>query len=177
MARCTIKLFIKQCVFLYVIVFIYALFNYKSRVMFSQPEFMFEDSNFFMISNESRRCRLKHSELTDVEIDMDPSVNLDDVIKKNPYVESGGKWQPSDCEPWQKVMIVVPYRDRAHHLRVLLNRLHPMLQRQKLAYQIFVAEQAGNEAFAKGRVINIAFAEIMKTQNFDCIIIQVSETV
>lgn len=174
MARFTLKTFVKLCALIYAAVFLYALTNYKSRVIFSQPDFMFEDSNYFMISNESRRCRLKHSELNRVNLNLDPSIKLEDVIKENPYIESGGIWQPSDCEPWQKVMIIVPYRDRAYHLRVLLNRLHPMLQRQKVAYQIFIAEQAGSDPFARGRVVNIAFVETMKTQHFDCIIVQVS---
>ena len=173
MARFTLKTFIKLIMFIYWAVFIYSLINYKSRILFSQPEFMFEDSNFFMISNESRRCRLKYSDLGHVELNLTSSINLKDVAKANPDVEMGGKWQPPDCEPWQKVLIIIPYRDRAYHLRVLLNRLHPMLQKQKLAYQIVVSEQAGTEPFAKGRVVNIAFVEMLKTQHFDCIIIQV----
>ena len=49
-----------------------------------------------------------------------------------------------------------------------------MLQRQKIAYQIFLAVQAGEEPFAKGRLVNIAFLEALKMQHFDCIIMHVS---
>lgn len=175
MARFTLKTFVKLLVSTYVIVFIYSLTNYKARVLFSQPDFMFEDSNFFMISNESQKCKLKQSELKSVTLSLDPMTKLKNVATANPKVEMGGKWSPSDCEPWQKVMIIIPYRDRDYHLRLLLNRLHPMLQKQKIAYQIFLAVQAGEEQFAKGRLVNIAFLEALKMQHFDCIIMHVSD--
>ena len=174
MARVSLKTFVKLFIITYVVVFIYSLTNYKARVIFSQPDFMFEDSNFFMISNETQKCRLKQSELKSVTLSVDPSINLTHVASLNPHVELGGKWAPSDCEPWQKVMIIIPYRDRDYHLRLLLNRIHPMLQRQKIAYQIFLAVQAGEEPFAKGRLVNIAFLEALMMHHFDCIIMHVS---
>ena len=64
-----------------------------------------------------------------------------DVEAENSVVETGGKWSPSECEAWQKVAIIIPYRDRYEHLALLLRRLHPMLQRQKIFYRIFVIEQ------------------------------------
>ncbi|KAF6040981.1 hypothetical protein EB796_000698 [Bugula neritina] len=97
---------------------------------------------------------------------------MEDAARNNPHVEMGGKWQPSDCKSWQKVMIIIPYRDRDYHLRVLLNRLHTMLKTQKIAYQIILAVQAGDGGFAKGRLFNIAFLEAMKMQQFDCVIMQ-----
>ena len=175
MARITIKTLFKICVLTYIGVFIYGLTNYKSRVVFSQPDFIFEDSNFFMISNNSKMCKLKQSELNAVTLNLDKSITLDQVAKANPSVEQGGRWSPTSCAPWQKVMIIIPYRDREYHLRVLLNRLHPMLQRQHIEYQIFLANQAGEGAFARGRLCNIAFLEALKLHNFDCIIIQVCQ--
>lgn len=69
----------------------------------------------------------------------DPSE--ESIIAANPNVTQGGRWAPTDCKAWQKVAIILPYRDRFHPLKLLLRRLYPMLQTQKLDYQIFVIEQ------------------------------------
>ena len=90
MARVSLKTFVKLFIVTYVAVFIYSLTNYKARVIFSQPDFMFEDSNFFMISNETQKCRLKQSELKSVTLSIDPATNLQQVAENNPHVELGG---------------------------------------------------------------------------------------
>lgn len=174
MVRCTVKTFLKLILFTYIGLIVYGLTNYKSRVVFSQPDFIFEDSNFFLISNNSKKCKLKESELKAVTLDFDPSITLQQVAVANPALEAGGRWSPKLCVSWQNVMIIVPYRDREYHLRVLLNRLHPMLQKQKIEYQLFLANQAGEGPFARGRLANIAFLEALKIHNFDCVIMQVS---
>ena len=56
-------------------------------------------------------------------------------------LEVGGSWAPVSCIPRHRVAVIVPFRDREEHLRVFLNVIHPMLQRQLLQYTIFVAEQ------------------------------------
>lgn len=56
-------------------------------------------------------------------------------------VEPGGIWHPPDCVARQRVAVIIPYRDRAEHLAVLLIVLHTMLQRQLLHYTVFVVEQ------------------------------------
>ena len=53
----------------------------------------------------------------------------------------GGSWFPQTCVARHRVAIIIPFRDRQQHLRSLLGILHPMLQRQKLQYTIFVVEQ------------------------------------
>ena len=60
---------------------------------------------------------------------------------------AGGRWRPADCASRQRVAVVVPFRDRLDHLLVFLRHIHPILQRQRLEYQIFVVEQVMN-AFA-----------------------------
>ena len=42
------------------------------------------------------------------------------------------------------VAIVVPYRDRPDHLRILINHIHPFLMRQNLHYQVFVINQVSS---------------------------------
>ena len=62
------------------------------------------------------------------------------------------------CICFHKVAIIVPYRDRQPHLRVLLHYLHLLLQRQLINYRILVAEPNTtlNKPFNKGRVMNAA---------------------
>ncbi|XP_064598049.1 beta-1,4-galactosyltransferase 3-like [Liolophura sinensis] len=92
------------------------------------------------------------------------------IEHNNPDVKEGGTWQPSNCESLQRVAIIVPYRDREQHLRILLNRLHPMLQKQRIHYRIFVIEQFGNDLFNRGKLMNVGFKEALKVGHFDCFI-------
>ena len=53
----------------------------------------------------------------------------------------GGSWQPTHCVPRHRVALIIPFRDREEHLRILLGIIHPMMQRQLLQYTVFVVEQ------------------------------------
>ena len=66
--------------------------------------------------------------------------NLTEIVLLNPGLEPGGHYHPSHCRARHRVAVVVPYRDRQQHLRVLLHNLHPMLMRQQLDYFILVVE-------------------------------------
>ena len=59
---------------------------------------------------------------------------------KGGEVKLGGWWEP-ECVARKKVAILVPYRNRQEQLKVFLNHIHPILQRQQLHYRIFVVEQ------------------------------------
>ena len=59
---------------------------------------------------------------------------------KSGEVKLGGWWEP-ECVARKKVAILVPYRNRHEQLKVFLNHIHPILQRQQLHYRIFVVEQ------------------------------------
>ncbi|XP_049875925.1 beta-1,4-N-acetylgalactosaminyltransferase bre-4-like [Pectinophora gossypiella] len=48
--------------------------------------------------------------------------------------------------------------------------MHPFLIHQKLEYRIFIVEQYGNKTFNKGRVFNAGFKEVMKYEQWRCII-------
>ena len=56
-------------------------------------------------------------------------------------IQPGGAWRPTHCRPRHRVAIIIPFRDRDFHLRVLLNHLHPFMMTQLVDYRIFVAEQ------------------------------------
>jgi len=64
-----------------------------------------------------------------------------DIIRQNAALQPGGVARPSHCIARHRVAVIVPYRDRRHHLNILLSHLHPMLQRQQLDYRIYVVEQ------------------------------------
>lgn len=63
------------------------------------------------------------------------------IASQNRKINPGGWWRPPQCHYRHHVAIIIPYRDREHHLLVLLAHLHPLLQRQQLYYRIFVVEQ------------------------------------
>ena len=67
--------------------------------------------------------------------------SLSSIEDRNAHLKPGGTWAPSDCQSWQKVALIIPYRDRWTHLKLLLKRLHAMLKTQKIEYRIFVIEQ------------------------------------
>ncbi len=73
-----------------------------------------------------------------------------------PYVGHGGSWKPRDCIARQRLVVIVPYRDRAAHLRAFLMHMHPYLQRQMIQYKIYVFEQVDNSL-----LINMQFKQIM----------------
>eukprot|EP00095_Tigriopus_kingsejongensis_P003318 maker-scaffold612_size124412-snap-gene-0.25 protein:Tk03318 transcript:maker-scaffold612_size124412-snap-gene-0.25-mRNA-1 annotation:"beta- -n-acetylgalactosaminyltransferase bre-4-like" len=85
-------------------------------------------------------------------------------------VSEGGAFHPEECEARQKVAIIIPYRDRAEHLRSWLYHMHPMLQRQQLDYQIFVVEQTGKDPFNRAALMNVGFKEAIKRGSFQCFI-------
>jgi hypothetical protein len=84
------------------------------------------------------------------------------------------EWQllNTDTSKYPNVAILIPFRDRWMHLKYELAHLHPILQRQKLNYQIFVVEQDGRDTFNKGRLFNSGFMIVDALKKFDCIIFQ-----
>lgn len=58
-----------------------------------------------------------------------------------PELEPGGRFRPKNCIARHKVAIIIPYRDREEHLKIFLQNMHPMLQRQQLDYGIYIVEE------------------------------------
>lgn len=56
-------------------------------------------------------------------------------------VEPGGRWRPPSCLARSRTAVLVPHRGREPHLRLLLQHLHPLLQRQQLRYGLYVVHQ------------------------------------
>ena len=76
-----------------------------------------------------------------VQVNVRATLTMDAVTRLHPNVHVGGRWSPANCSAWQKVAIMITYRERYQQLVLLLNRLHTLLQRQMMYYQIFVIEQ------------------------------------
>lgn len=104
-----------------------------------------------------------------VDMESEPP-QLSQVEGENKDVSSGGHYSPSDCVSRHRVAIIIPFRDRWQHLRLLLSVLHPMLQRQQLEYAIYVSEQADNETFNKGVLMNAAVRQALQDQDYDCFV-------
>lgn len=88
-------------------------------------------------------------------------------------IENGGHWTPKNCKSNFKIAIIIPYRDRLPHLKVVLYYLHLILQRQLHDYRIFVVEPTTppNIRFNKGRIMNAAYLEALKVdKDIDCFI-------
>lgn len=117
-----------------------------------------------------RVCDEKSRKLVGV-FNVDVNV-LSSVMYKANYsnIEPGGAWRPTVCHANRSTAIVIPYRDRARHLEVLLYYLIPMLQRQQIDFRIFVVEQSGKREFNQGLLENAGFIEASKHKHFDCVI-------
>ncbi|XP_021374909.1 beta-1,4-galactosyltransferase 4-like [Mizuhopecten yessoensis] len=89
----------------------------------------------------------------------------------------GGRWKPEGCKAVFRVAIIIPYRDRDSHLKILMSNLLPKLQRQQLDYTIFVVEQAPGNRFNRGMLRNIGFLEANKTAQYDCFIFNDVDTI
>lgn len=56
-------------------------------------------------------------------------------------VTEGGVWTPADCAPRWRLAVIVPYRDRERALKVTLAQIIIILQRQQIAFRIYLVEQ------------------------------------
>ncbi|VDM84165.1 unnamed protein product [Strongylus vulgaris] len=91
--------------------------------------------------------------------------------KKYNYLEPGGHYIPKNCSAAHRVAVIIPYRDRQSHLKILLNNMHPFLTEQELDYSIIVVEQSANSTFNRGKLLNVGFLEAMKFYNWQCVLL------
>jgi hypothetical protein len=80
---------------------------------------------------------LAHQVLIDVEI----TVDIEDAVINNPQLQLGGFYSPPNCQPRDKVAVIIPFRDRYAHLHIFLHYMIPILCRQLLQFRIYVIEQ------------------------------------
>ncbi|CAH1792542.1 unnamed protein product [Owenia fusiformis] len=72
-----------------------------------------------------------------------------------------GRWFPLSCQPKQKTVIVIPFRDRYEHLKIFIEHFVPILQRQLLDYIIVVVEQDFTQNFNRGFLFNVGYKEAL----------------
>ena len=82
-----------------------------------------------------------------VLIDEVPST-MEEVELSLPNIKPGGTFAPTDCKSSHKVAIIIPYRNRPDHLRILLYNIHPILSRQNIDYGIFVIEEVNMHLYS-----------------------------
>ncbi|XP_005097538.1 beta-1,4-galactosyltransferase 1 [Aplysia californica] len=166
-----LRRYVKQILFMvYFSLLVFAFFNYRSHCVETMPNMLIEMAR--LDNSDEGRCKLDFEKLGDAEVDIFGEPSEQSIIEANPEVQKGGKWSPSDCRSWQRVAIIIPYRDRLHHLHILLRRLHPMLQTQKIDYRIFLIEQAGTDKFNRGKLMNVGYLEAFHQGDFDCLVFQ-----
>ncbi|XP_057705047.1 beta-1,4-galactosyltransferase 3-like [Corythoichthys intestinalis] len=96
--------------------------------------------------------------------------SLEEIQNKSAPLSPGGLYSPPNCRAQHSTAIVIPFRDRASHLRTFLNHIHPFLQRQQIEYRIYVADQWGQDTFNRGKLLNVGVQEALRDGNWTCII-------
>lgn len=85
-------------------------------------------------------------------------------------LQSGGRYKPVNCTSRHRVAIIIPCRERDIQLKILLNNLHPVLQRQQLDYGIFVVDLDQSVQFNRALLLNVGAVESLKLYDFQCFI-------
>ena len=76
-----------------------------------------------------------------ITVNMSVPSSYDYISQLHPELLPGGTWRPRNCTARHRVAIIVPFRDREMHLKVWLQHMHPVLQKQQIDYTVFVVEQ------------------------------------
>ncbi|KAK6165277.1 hypothetical protein SNE40_022231 [Patella caerulea] len=159
---------INSLIFVYLSIAGFSLFNYRSHCVFTSPSTLLRLPH--LDKSDSGKCRVDLDKLELIKVDIFTAPEFDFILEKNQHVKKGGVSKPVGCSALQKVAIIVPYRDRLRHLKILLNRLHAMLVKQLIEYRIFVIEQSGLDEFNRGKLMNIGYLEALKFGDFDCFV-------
>ncbi|XP_046364796.2 beta-1,4-N-acetylgalactosaminyltransferase bre-4-like [Haliotis rufescens] len=101
-----------------------------------------------------------------------PWLDLETTLNASMTLLPGGYHQPLGCASPQRLAIIIPYRDREVNLKILLNNLHRVLQKQQAEYAIFVVEQENGTPFNRGLIKNIGYVEAKALCHFDCFTFQ-----
>ncbi|XP_033761962.1 beta-1,4-galactosyltransferase 3-like [Pecten maximus] len=168
LVHCQRPLFLTLLVF-YIGLVLFSLFNYRSHCTYTSPESLVR-THILNPDKAAHICPINFDNLDVVHLDIFSEPSFDLIKQRYPHVALGGQWKPQGCTSFQKVAIIIPYRNRLHHLKIMLNRIHPLLWKQNIDYQVFLVEQAGNDRFNRGKLMNVGFYEAMKIGNFDCFV-------
>ncbi|XP_046558088.1 beta-1,4-N-acetylgalactosaminyltransferase bre-4-like [Haliotis rubra] len=95
-------------------------------------------------------------------------LDLEKTLNASTTLVPGGYHRPVGCASAQRLAVIIPYRDREENLKILLNNLHRVLQKQQAEYAIFVVEQESGTPFNRGLIKNIGYLEAQALCHFDC---------
>ncbi|XP_062864322.1 beta-1,4-galactosyltransferase 1 [Trichomycterus rosablanca] len=104
-----------------------------------------------------------------LQVDFSDPVKLE-KLEKDPQLSLGGRHTPSKCVSQQKVAIIIPFRNREHHLKYWLFYMHPLLQKQQLDYGVYVIEQDGENKFNRAKLLNVGYTEALKEYDYNCFV-------
>jgi len=101
-------------------------------------------------------------------------VNLSELTSNYTFrdhkLRFGGS-RPTECFPRTKVAIIVPHRNREHHLKLFLKAIHPVMRRQQIDYRVVVVQQAGTGTFNKAMLLNVGYKEALRRESdIECFI-------
>ncbi|KAL3313781.1 UDP-Gal betaGlcNAc beta 1,4- galactosyltransferase, polypeptide 4 [Cichlidogyrus casuarinus] len=126
--------------------------NKKSSLIESQVDFMEKISTIVKLSSKEINQELqKRKGLPDKRY-LDAIV---EILEKNSGYSptANGEWIPKNCET-DKVLVLVPYRDRSENILYFLYYMHLFLQSKRQHYQIVLAEQLGSGRFRRANLFN-----------------------
>ncbi|XP_048763122.1 beta-1,4-N-acetylgalactosaminyltransferase bre-4-like [Ostrea edulis] len=92
------------------------------------------------------------------------------VIESRYKTVVNGSHRPEKCTARHKVALLIPYRNRARHLRIFLNHMHAFLIKQQLDYGIYIVEIDEDIPFNRGFLFNVGFKEASSDYSYDCFI-------
>jgi hypothetical protein len=86
------------------------------------------------------------------------------ILNVNPNVNFSPKLVKHDTR--KKLSLIIPYRDRNHHLNEFLNIVPSVLNSQNIDYKITIVEQEDGKLFNKGILNNIGFLQTSECDYF-----------
>ncbi|KAL3310085.1 hypothetical protein Ciccas_011354 [Cichlidogyrus casuarinus] len=132
--------------------------NNKSSLIDSQVDFMKKISILVKLSLQEINQELqKRKGLPDKRY-LDAIV---EILEQNPGYSptTNGEWIPENCES-DKLLVLVPYRDRSENILYFLYYMHLFLQSNRQHYQIVLAEQLGSGRFRRANLFNSVVYEL-----------------
>lgn len=97
-------------------------------------------------------------------------LSLEAVENEFPEVMQGGRFRPKECTSRHRVAILVPYRNRAEHLKIFIYNLHKVLSRQQIDYGVFVIEQGDDAGFNRAKLLNVGYVESTALYDYQCFV-------
>ena len=77
--------------------------------------------------------------------------------------------RPLEFHTNRRLTVIIPYRDRAAHLEQLLPVLRATLQAQRIEHRVLVVEQANDQPFNRGRLLNIGVQHAADSSDYFCL--------